>query len=64
VSRRHCSISPQPQGFASSDLGSRNGTLIVALGGPDDDFQSLSFVLRPTTAAPDAPSSRGSSAST
>src|SRR4029078_12591316 len=26
----------------------------VALAGPDDDFQSLPFVLRPTVAAPDA----------
>jgi DNA-binding NtrC family response regulator len=29
-------------------------TRAVALSGPDDDFQSLPFVLRPTTAAPDA----------
>jgi DNA-binding NtrC family response regulator len=29
-------------------------TRAVALGGPDDDFQSLPFVLRPTAAAPDA----------
>jgi DNA-binding NtrC family response regulator len=28
-------------------------TRAVALAGPDDDFQSLPFVLRPTTAAPD-----------
>ena len=28
VSRRHCSIAPQAQGFAITDLGSRNGTLI------------------------------------
>ncbi len=34
VSRRHCSISPHAHGFAISDLGSRNGTLIdgVAVG--------------------------------
>jgi len=30
-------------------------TRAVALAGPDDDFQSLPFVLRPTAAAPDAP---------
>jgi DNA-binding NtrC family response regulator len=30
-------------------------TRAVALAGPDDDFQSLPFVLRPTHAAPDAP---------
>jgi DNA-binding NtrC family response regulator len=29
-------------------------TRAVALAGPDDDFQSLPFVLRPTVAAPDA----------
>jgi DNA-binding NtrC family response regulator len=29
-------------------------TRAVALAGPDDDFQSLPFVLRPTTAAPEA----------
>jgi DNA-binding NtrC family response regulator len=29
-------------------------TRAVALAGPDDDFQSLPFVLRPTIAAPDA----------
>jgi DNA-binding NtrC family response regulator len=29
-------------------------TRAVALAGPDDDFQSLPFVLRPTAAAPDA----------
>ncbi|HEY4244879.1 MAG TPA: sigma 54-interacting transcriptional regulator [Kofleriaceae bacterium] len=28
VSRRHCSIAPHPSGFAITDLGSRNGTLI------------------------------------
>jgi len=28
-------------------------TRAVALAGPDDDFQSLPFVLRPTVAAPD-----------
>jgi DNA-binding NtrC family response regulator len=28
-------------------------TRAVALAGPDDDFQSVPFVLRPTTAAPD-----------
>ena len=28
-------------------------TRAVALSGPDDDFQSLPFVLRPTAAAPD-----------
>src|SRR5207253_913904 len=28
-------------------------TRAVALAGPDDDFQSLPFVLRPTIAAPD-----------
>ncbi|MDB4953741.1 MAG: Nitrogen regulation protein NtrC [Myxococcales bacterium] len=34
VSRRHCSIIPTAQGFAISDLGSRNGTVIdgVAVG--------------------------------
>src|SRR3954463_14371927 len=34
VSRRHCSIIPTTQGFAISDLGSRNGTVIdgVAFG--------------------------------
>ena len=34
VSRRHCSIAPHAQGFAISDLGSKNGTLIdgVAVG--------------------------------
>jgi DNA-binding NtrC family response regulator len=34
VSRRHCSIVPTTQGFAISDLGSRNGTVIdgVAVG--------------------------------
>jgi DNA-binding NtrC family response regulator len=30
-------------------------TRAVALAGPDDDFQSLPFVLRPTVAAPDEP---------
>ena len=30
-------------------------TRAVALAGPDDDFQSLPFVLRPTAPAPDAP---------
>jgi DNA-binding NtrC family response regulator len=30
-------------------------TRAVALAGPDDDFQSLPFVLRPTVAAPEAP---------
>jgi DNA-binding NtrC family response regulator len=29
-------------------------TRAVALAGPDDDFQSLPFVLRPTVAAPEA----------
>ena len=29
-------------------------TRAVALAGPDDDFQSLPFVLRPTAAAPEA----------
>jgi DNA-binding NtrC family response regulator len=28
VSRRHCTLSPTPQGFAISDLGSKNGTVI------------------------------------
>jgi len=28
VSRRHCTISPTPKGFAITDLGSRNGTVI------------------------------------
>jgi DNA-binding NtrC family response regulator len=28
VSRRHCTVSPTPQGFAITDLGSRNGTVI------------------------------------
>ncbi len=28
VSRRHCSIAPAPHGFAITDLGSRNGTVI------------------------------------
>ena len=28
VSRRHCSISPTPQGFSITDLGSKNGTVI------------------------------------
>jgi len=34
VSRRHCSIAPTPSGFAVTDLGSKNGTLIdgVAVG--------------------------------
>jgi DNA-binding NtrC family response regulator len=34
VSRRHCSIAPHAQGFAITDLGSKNGTLIdgVAVG--------------------------------
>src|ERR1700733_14457638 len=34
VSRRHCSITPTPMGFAITDLGSRNGTVIdgVAVG--------------------------------
>ncbi|MEJ7603346.1 MAG: sigma 54-interacting transcriptional regulator [Kofleriaceae bacterium] len=34
VSRRHCSITPTPQGFAITDLGSKNGTIIdgVAVG--------------------------------
>jgi DNA-binding NtrC family response regulator len=34
VSRRHCTIAPVPQGFAITDLGSRNGTVIdgVAVG--------------------------------
>jgi DNA-binding NtrC family response regulator len=34
ISRRHCSIAPHAQGFAISDLGSKNGTLIdgVAVG--------------------------------
>jgi DNA-binding NtrC family response regulator len=34
VSRRHCSIAPTPNGFAITDLGSRNGTVIdgVAVG--------------------------------
>jgi len=34
VSRRHCSVTPHPQGFAVSDLGSKNGTVIdgVAVG--------------------------------
>jgi DNA-binding NtrC family response regulator len=34
VSRRHCSVSPHAQGFAISDLGSSNGTVIdgVAVG--------------------------------
>ncbi len=32
-------------------------TRAVALAGPDDDFQSLPFVLRPTAAAPDEPPS-------
>ena len=34
VSRRHCSIAPTPQGFAITDLGSKNGTIIdgVAVG--------------------------------
>jgi DNA-binding NtrC family response regulator len=33
-------------------------TRAVALAGPDDDFQSLPFVLRPTVAAPDAPTAK------
>src|SRR5262245_42293160 len=33
-------------------------TRAVALAGPDDDFQSIPFVLRPTAAAPDAPAIR------
>nr|HEX4317100.1 sigma 54-interacting transcriptional regulator [Kofleriaceae bacterium] len=33
-------------------------TRAVALAGPDDDFQSLPFVLRPTAAAPDAPTAK------
>ncbi|MGE3763743.1 MAG: FHA domain-containing protein, partial [Kofleriaceae bacterium] len=28
VSRRHCSIAPNAQGFAVTDLGSKNGTVI------------------------------------
>jgi DNA-binding NtrC family response regulator len=34
VSRRHCSVAPHAQGFAITDLGSRNGTVIdgVAVG--------------------------------
>ena len=34
VSRRHCSVAPHAQGFAITDLGSRNGTIIdgVAVG--------------------------------
>ena len=34
VSRRHCSVAPTPAGFAISDLGSSNGTVIdgVAVG--------------------------------
>jgi DNA-binding NtrC family response regulator len=32
-------------------------TRAVALAGPDDDFQSLPFVLRPTSAAPEEPMS-------
>ncbi len=34
VSRRHCSVTPHAQGFAISDLGSKNGTVIdgVAVG--------------------------------
>jgi DNA-binding NtrC family response regulator len=33
-------------------------TRAVALAGPDDDFQSLPFVLRPTVAAPEAITAR------
>jgi len=33
-------------------------TRAVALAGPDDDFQSIPFVLRPTAAAPEAPTAR------
>jgi len=33
-------------------------TRAVALAGPDDDFQSLPFVLRPTAAAPEAQTAR------
>jgi DNA-binding NtrC family response regulator len=33
-------------------------TRAVALAGPDDDFQSLPFVLRPTVAAPEATTAR------
>ncbi|HVK86820.1 MAG TPA: sigma 54-interacting transcriptional regulator [Kofleriaceae bacterium] len=33
-------------------------TRAVALAGPDDDFQSLPFVLRPTVAAPEVPTAR------
>jgi DNA-binding NtrC family response regulator len=33
-------------------------TRAVALAGPDDDFQSLPFVLRPTVAAPEAQTAR------
>ncbi len=33
-------------------------TRAVALAGPDDDFQSLPFVLRPTVAAPEAATAR------
>jgi DNA-binding NtrC family response regulator len=33
-------------------------TRAVALAGPDDDFQSLPFVLRPTAAAPETPTAR------
>ena len=33
-------------------------TRAVALAGPDDDFQSLPFVLRPTAAAPDPPTAK------
>jgi DNA-binding NtrC family response regulator len=33
-------------------------TRAVALAGPDDDFQSLPFVLRPTAAAPEVPTAR------
>ncbi len=33
-------------------------TRAVALAGPDDDFQSLPFVLRPTAAAPEAPTAK------
>ncbi len=34
ISRRHCSIAPSPAGFAITDLGSKNGTVIdgVAIG--------------------------------
>ena len=33
-------------------------TRAVALAGPDDDFQSLPFVLRPTAAAPEVATAR------